>query len=206
MTSDPYILGPRGRRVYLNHPDFELLPKSKLLDEIAFGLSRTFRFSGHTRQLYTVAQHCELVRQIRLINPLGSLIHDASEAYLNDIAKPLKAVLPDYQQIEDRFQKSIEAALGVDSGDYHSADLMAMIVEMDQLSFGSAAYFGEAQEVPEIYRLRAEPFLRYVWTPDEAYHGFLHAWSIAQLGGNAASYVDWGTIENPTVRSGVLVR
>jgi len=69
--------------------------------DIAHALSNMPRFSGHTPQFYSVAQHCV---RAAIYAPdevkLEALLHDATEAYLLDVAKPLKALLPDYQKLE----------------------------------------------------------------------------------------------------------
>ncbi|MBS1170158.1 MAG: putative phage hydrolase, partial [Burkholderiaceae bacterium] len=44
---------------------------------------------------------------------LEALLHDASEAYLKDIPKPLKELLPDYRAIEARLQAVIRRKFGL---------------------------------------------------------------------------------------------
>lgn len=71
--------------------------------DIAYALARICRFTGHTREHYSVAQHSLHVAE--LVPPehrLEALLHDAAEAYIGDMASPLKAMLPDYQKIEAR--------------------------------------------------------------------------------------------------------
>lgn len=81
------------------------------LEDIAHALSNQCRFSGHTRQFYSVAQHSVLVSlEVRRDLARQALMHDASEAYLVDLPKPLKnhGVLGwEYRRCEERLMKVI---------------------------------------------------------------------------------------------------
>ncbi len=87
-----------------------LLPSQSDLDilDIAHALSMKCRFSGHTRVFYSVAEHC--CRVSHLVSPsivLHALLHDASEAYLPDVARPIKPLLNGFKDIERRVEEVI---------------------------------------------------------------------------------------------------
>jgi hypothetical protein len=59
--------------------------------DIAHGLSQVCRYGGHTRRFYSVAEHSVIVSQyVPAQYARAALLHDASEAYLGDMVRPLK--------------------------------------------------------------------------------------------------------------------
>jgi len=82
--------------------------------DIANGLANTCRFNGHVKNFYSVAQHSVLVS---LVVPeelaLEGLMHDAAEAYLGDVIRPLKAALPEYKKIEERAERALAQQYGL---------------------------------------------------------------------------------------------
>lgn len=69
--------------------------------DIAHSLSLQCRYAGHCKQFYSVAEHSVLVsRACSPQNKLWGLLHDASEAYLVDVPRPIKPYLPGYKEAE----------------------------------------------------------------------------------------------------------
>ena len=78
------------------------------LYDIAYGLGRVCRFAGHTGRFYSVAEHCvHVARLVPVELARAALLHDASEAIIGDVTRPLKAMLPDYRRIEARLEGAI---------------------------------------------------------------------------------------------------
>lgn len=94
-----------GRIVDLKNPSEDNI----CIDDIANALSKICRFGGNTNKFYSVAQHSVLVS--KLVDPefaKEALLHDASEAYLGDVIKPLKVILGHaYDSLEKNFEKVI---------------------------------------------------------------------------------------------------
>ena len=98
-----------GRYVNVLNPDTD----SILIYDIAHALSRMPRFGGHLPHFYSVAQHSMCVANlVDKQHALSALLHDASEAYLMDIPSPIKALLPNYKEIENGLMEVISKKFG----------------------------------------------------------------------------------------------
>lgn len=96
---------------------YPLDPRSEDLriEDIAHALSMLCRFNGHVERFYSVAEHSVIVatavaqvsRDSRMI--LTALLHDASEAYLSDVPRPLKRMpeMEPYRRMERLLEEAI---------------------------------------------------------------------------------------------------
>lgn len=77
-------------------------PESIRIDDIASSLSKICRFGGHTSEFYSVAEHSVLVSMVvPKEHAFAGLMHDATEAYVGDMVRPLKhAVGQAYSRLE----------------------------------------------------------------------------------------------------------
>lgn len=155
-----------GRRFSLTDPR----PEDVDIEDIAHSLSLQCRFGGHVRGsvAYTVAQHSVHVSELcRPEDALWGLMHDASEAYVVDLPRPVK-VLPGirepYAELETRVQRTICLRFGMgflEPESVRDADNRVVYAEMLDLmpSLPSA--------------VRAEYILR---APDPATFAPIHPW------------------------------
>lgn len=80
------------------------------VQDIAHSLSMLCRFNGHCLRFYSVAEHSVRVSMI-LPDPLRlwGLLHDAGEAYLTDLPRPVKGHVRGFREMEDRILERVAA-------------------------------------------------------------------------------------------------
>jgi 5'-deoxynucleotidase YfbR-like HD superfamily hydrolase len=108
-NEDPVIRTSSG--IWFNA--FEPTEEMICIVDIAHALSNQCRFGGHLLKFYSVAQHS--TSTALLVSPehrLAALMHDASEAYLLDIPRPIKNKLSNYKEIEDGLMTIIAKKYG----------------------------------------------------------------------------------------------
>jgi hypothetical protein len=128
-----WIMTFTGRRFWPLTPR----PEDVDLRDIAHALSLLCRFNGHCRTFYSVAEHS--VRVSRAVPPhlaLWGLLHDAAEAYLSDIPRPLKRQWPWFEAHEDTLLQVILARYGLElpmPPEVKAADTTLLVTEMRDL-------------------------------------------------------------------------
>lgn len=143
-----------GERYWIMDP----LPEEVHLVDIVMGLSNAARYRGQTMFFYSVLQHSVLVSQAveRLALERGwshkkariaafqGLFHDAPEAYLGDVARPLKRMraMREYRRVEALWEDAIFKKLDVTV----ERDTAALVHEVDHRIV-----------LDEIYAIMADP-------------------------------------------------
>lgn len=91
---------------------FEPKPEMFVIEDIAHALSMIPRWGGHSPWFLSVAEHSRVVAYETKGDKLEALLHDASEAYLMDLPRPIKRNMPEYKAIEDGVMKVIAEKFG----------------------------------------------------------------------------------------------
>jgi 5'-deoxynucleotidase YfbR-like HD superfamily hydrolase len=152
-------------------------PRSEDIDirDIAHALSMLCRFGGHCLKFYSVAEHSVhiarwLYQRHGAHVALCGLMHDATEAYVTDVPRPLKPFLNGYKQTEQQNWLAIAAAMGL------PATLPPIVKEADTRALTEEARQNMAACVAE-WSTTTEPLgieLQY-WQPEHAELEFLAA-------------------------------
>ncbi len=147
-------------------------PRSQEVDirDIAHALSMQCRYAGHCRRFYSVAEHSTLIARWLVGKQrdaaLYGLLHDASEAYLVDVPRPVKPYLTGYAAAEERVMAAVWAHFSLDpdvppivkqADDRILADELVNMTRMDW-----HARHADPLGVPMMY-----------WSPAEAEREFL---------------------------------
>jgi len=109
MGDSAWIETFTGKKFHILNPQ----PEEICIRDIAHALSNQCRWTGHVRQFYSVAEHSIHVSYLSgetSIERLSGLMHDASEAYLSDLARPVKHCTPigtSYFDVENNIMLAI---------------------------------------------------------------------------------------------------
>lgn len=138
-TTDGCFRTLTGLKFSLTDPKPEMIT----IEDIAAGLAHKGHYSGLTPKYFSIAEHCLVTEflcatdkkngsdyELRLI----ALLHDASEAYIGDIIRPLKDLVPEFRNIENKIHEAIFKYFNL------SIDRLSEIKEFDNQSQDLEAY------------------------------------------------------------------
>ncbi len=158
-----------------------MTPENICIEDIARPLSQLCRFVGQCSRLYTVGQHCihvsDLVFEELIDRPatevayktaLAALLHDASEAYISDISRPVKHAVKGLKEIEDVLLGKVMQRFDCTGADW------TLIKKMDNAMLATEAYYlmpskGKGWYLPEPKIEQELPDLE----PHTIYHLFM---------------------------------
>jgi len=132
-----------------------------IINDIAHSLAYMCRYVGHVSRFYSVAEHSVIVSH--LVQPelaLYGLLHDASEAYISDIAKGWKPLIKGYKKLEISVMKKVAKRFNLPWPppiDIKRADTDLIECEMNTL----------------IYNIPDGTDMLECWPPEYAYHKFM---------------------------------
>jgi 5'-nucleotidase len=149
-------------------------PEEIYLEDIAHALSNQCRFAGHVKEFYSVAQHSVIVAySVPPEHQAWGLLHDATEAYLVDLPRPLKRyskIGDEYQLVENRLMCAIADRFGLPraiSKEIHDADDIVLMTEKRDI-MGHHAHLPKWHETAAPLEKKIKP-----WCPSVAEEIFL---------------------------------
>ena len=132
-----------------------------VINDIAVSLSNICRFAGHLSHFYSVAQHAVLCSQLVPQEfAFEALMHDATEAYCQDIPAPLKRLLPDYKRMEEKIDAVIREKYGlpsVMSTPVKYADLIMLATERRDLGLDDGSFWPVLEGIPATEMFKVIP-------------------------------------------------
>jgi hypothetical protein len=175
--ADPFLLTVTGHKFPLINPQ----AIDVRLADISHALGLMVRFNGHTKCLYTVAEHCVLVAMILRDQghdaefQMAGLLHDAAEAYIGDVPTPVKwamdtiALTPgtgtwSFREVESRVNRAIGEKFKINPDAFHSksmklADQIALSTEARDLLPGGIQW---PDELPKPHEYTVESCMKYM--------------------------------------------
>ena len=112
MTNNTTIETYTGQMFDLLDPQ----PCMIVATDIIVSLSRICRFNGHCKYFYSVAEHTVWVtEETSKLSGQGDIdrlvklavLHDAAEAYVGDLCRPIKRLVPEFHRVEWRILNAI---------------------------------------------------------------------------------------------------
>ncbi len=152
------------------------------IDDIAHALSMLCRFNGQCGRFYSIAEHSVYVS--RFVPPelaFAGLMHDAAEAFIGDVSRPLKDLLPEYRAIERHVEAAVLGRFGLPATMHPAVkeiDIAMLATEQRQLMRNRDDWDYTRGRKPLPVTIAG-------WSPEEAKDAFLARFS--DLSGRAAA-------------------
>jgi hypothetical protein len=120
------------------------------------------RYAGHCLRFYSVAEHSWLMSfTVSPENALCALLHDATEAYLVDVPRPIKGLLGNYREHEDKLYISIAKRFGLPEtipDEVHDHDKRMLKTEMRlNMAMPPEDWTVEIDELPDVHLYNFAP-------------------------------------------------
>lgn len=148
-------------------------PEEIHIEDIAAALSKLCRYGGHCKRFFSVAEHSVLMAHAAPDGMrLSALLHDASEAYLSDVIRPIKSHLTNYLTIEADLERAIARRFTLPfplPAEVKALDERIIADERDQAMLPAPQTWAQWTPVPPL-GVTIE-----FWTPQKAEYEFLAA-------------------------------
>lgn len=170
-SGDGWIQTFTGRRFYPLAPN----PNDIDILDIAHALSMLCRFGGHVHDFYSVAEHCVLMSEVvSPENALWALMHDAAEAYIVDVPRPVKRQLVGYRDIERHLLTAIAMRFGL-TADFDGSLYPTEVADVDTRILLNERNILMPNTVHEweVEHLKPLHLVIHSWTPQQAKAAFL---------------------------------
>jgi hypothetical protein len=179
----PHDMHPRRGDWMQTFSGIQFWPLDPRLDEIciediAHSLAYQCRYNGHCGTFYSVAEHSVILAgYAKPEHKLAALLHDAAEAYICDVPRPVKKYLQGFREIEERLERLIAMKFGAPYPwplEVHVLDESILADERDQLM----------ATPPADWKLRYPPLNAHLpcWEPDTAKLVFLNCFRMITTG------------------------
>lgn len=178
--SGPTILMRSGKYFDYEHPS----ESEFTISDIAHALSHICRFAGHTPYHYSVAQHSVYVSQlVDEEDKLAALLHDAAEAFIGDMVRPLKQIMPEFREMERRIEVAVFSRFGlkltnvfqIGQPNIISAYIHPAIKAADNamLKAEQIQLMANGDHWSSLHKIEAAPVIIERWSPEKAKVEFL---------------------------------
>ncbi len=166
--TETFIQSYSGRSITFLNPQEDQID----FGDIAHTLSLLCRFGGHCRTFYSVAEHSVRCAEVAPDDfKLEALLHDASEAYLVDMPRPIKQELQGYRDIEGTLDTVIRRKFGLPDKMSKEIrfidDAMLATEKRDLMTISERPW----NWLPDPYDFKIEP-----WTHEESFNRFVEAY------------------------------